>query len=506
MKRWSVVCLPFLLCACGLLKVNINGKTHVLGESDPEEKTAEASSGSTSSGSSSSGSSSRSSGSSSSGDSSSSGSSSSSKKSADKEAKAQAEGLRRDTNATLREVDNLLISGPDAIPADKLAAVEAKGKALSSAGLADETSYVKHVLRYYRLENAWRGDASKTADTMAKELGGAVTAQGEVTGKDKPQTIKFKAEAGKCYTVFTHLKNAGGDDDRATGFFLDGGAKGSSFQRYGLSPRTTRGAGLRRMLSKSYTYGGCALEAMDVSMSVKLSYAGTQNGLRYVVVEHAREKLPTYIQVDLEPMLNDSCDVENWTNMWLQPLPGAVLYGGSAPFLAYDAGTAEEMWMTAWDPAKHEVRVQRKNVSSEAPKQFKFDPNAKFGKCPRKLENAHSPEGMKVAQCYAALDRKYDPLFNAAEKARDNATTLLSEINANKRLKALNNQYADEEDRTCGKIEDDVHKKMQAAYNKIVDFYMSTPPKNDFDRAAEMKKQHEGVFQIRCVGQHTCSM
>jgi len=213
-----------------------------------------------------------------------------------------------------------------------------KRSAFEDAGLENEALYLAHVLTYYRLENAWRTDPGKTGENLAKQLKGAVTTQGELSGKDKPVSFKFQAEAGKCYTVMSHMKMSGGDDDGANDFYLDGGAKGSKLQRYNLPARRTRGAGLMRRLAKAYTYGACALESTEVTVSLTMKYAGTANGLRYVVVEHARDKFPKYLAIDLQPQQNDSCDVENWTNMWTNPLPGAAVYGGTQPFLTYDAG------------------------------------------------------------------------------------------------------------------------------------------------------------------------
>lgn len=497
-KQWALLLAPFVLGACGLLKVNVNGKVHTLGESDPEEeKQASAGSSGNAGGSSNS-----------SKDSSDSGTSSeaSKPKNADKAAKEEHDKLRKDARALLVEMDKMLIEGPDPIPGEKIAAMSDKRSAFEDAGLENEALYLAHVLTYYKLENAWRSEPTKTGESLAKQLKGAVTTQGELTGKDKPVSFKFQAEAGKCYTFMSHMKMAGGDDDGASDFFLDGGAKGSKLQRFNIPARRTRGAGLSRRLAKAYTYGACALESTEVTVSLKMKYAGTANGLRYVVVEHGRDKFPKYLAMDLQPSLNDSCDVENWTSMWTNPLPEAIVYGSTQPFLTYDVGTADEMWMTAWSIGFGEARLQRKDVVSTPPKQFKFDAKPKYRKCPRDVQNAHSPEGIKVAQCYTALDKRFDPQFDAAQRAKSQAGTLLGEINAQKRIEALNSQYDAEEERTCGKLEADVNKKIEDAHNKIVDFYMTSAPKSSFDRADELKRQHEGLAEIRCVGTYSCSL
>ncbi|MBK9265727.1 MAG: hypothetical protein IPM54_38805 [Polyangiaceae bacterium] len=494
-SHWGLLLAPFVLGACGLLKVNVNGKVHTLGEPDPEEQEEQKQASSSSSGKSSS-----------SGSSSSGSSGSSKPKNPDKAAKEEHDKLRKETRTLLVEMDKMLLEGPDPIPGDKIGAMSEKQSAFEDAGLENEARYLAHVLTYYKLENAWRADPAKTGETLAKQLKGAVTTQGELSGKDKPVSFKFQAEAGKCYTVMSHMKMAGGDDDGASEFFLDGGAKGSKLQRFNVPTRTSRGSGLRRRLAKAYTYGACALESTEVTVSLKMKYAGTANGLRYVVVEHARDKFPKYLAIDLQPTMNDSCDVENYTNMWTNPLPAAVVYGKTQPFLTYDAGTADEMWMTAWSVAFGEARLKRGDVVSTPPKQFKFDDKPRFRKCPHEMKYAHSAEGIKVAQCYTALNKRYDPLFDAAERAKATAGSLLGEINAQKRLDALNHQYDEEENRTCRKIEADVNKKLEEAYNKIVDFYMTSPPKPSFDRAGEMHQQHEGLAEIRCVGTHTCSL
>jgi|GEM_PF-6095850 len=494
-QHLGLLLAPFVLGACGLLKVNVNGKVHTLGEPDPEEQ-KQASTGSSGGNASSSGSTPSSGGSSSSGKA----------KNPDKAAKEAHDNLRKETRALLVDMDKMLIEGPDPIPAEKISAMSDKRSAFEDAGLENESLYLTHVLTYYKLENAWRTDPSKSGENLAKQLKGAVTTQGELSGKDKPVSFKFQAEAGKCYTVMSHMKMAGGDDDGASDFYLDGGAKGSKLQRYNIPVRRTRGSGLMRSLAKAYTYGACALESTEVTVSLKMKYAGTANGLRYVVVEHARDKFPKYLAIDLQPLQNDSCDVENWTNLWTNPLPGSVVYGATQPFLTYSAGTADELWMTAWSAGFGEARLRRNDVVSTPPKQFKFDDKPKFRKCPREMKYAHSPEGTKVAQCYTSLDKRYDPLFDAAQRAKDTAGSLLGEINAQKRLDALNHQYDEEEDRTCSKIEADVNKKLEDAYSKIVDFYMTTPSKSSFDRASEMKQQHDGLAEIRCVGTYSCSL
>lgn len=491
MKNWCLVGAVSLLAGCGLFKVNVNGEVKTFGgsgsSSGEEEPTRDAKSSSSSGGS----------------KQAKGGGGSAEAAKSDKE---KLKTLRMDTKELRRELDKLVVDDPGPIPAAKLAQLEARKKDFADAGLEPEVHYLAHLRTYYDLENAWRTDAAKSPDQLASVLGGKVAASGELTGKDKPQTFKFKAEAGKCYTVLLRMKNAGGEEDKMTSFKLDAGKANSSLQRFRVDQRRSRGAGVQRSLSKSYTQGACALKDTEIAATAELKYAGSQNALRYVVVETTREKFPQYLALDLEAELNDSCDAENWTSLWTNPLPGAVLYGAEAPYMPYDVGTAEDMWMTAWSAGHGEVRVKREDLSSVPPKQFKFNNKVNFRGCPKELKYARSADGIKVASCYDRLQKKYDPQWDAAEKARDNAPGLLAQIAAERRIKQLNNQYDDEVQRTCKKLDAEVGKKFEDAYSKLVDFYTATPPKAPFDRGKELKLTYEGVVQIMCVGTHTCSL
>jgi len=185
--------------------------------------------------------------------------------------------------------------------------------------------------------------------------------------------------------------------------------------------------------------------------------------------------------------------------MWTKPLPGSVVYGSEAPFIPYEVGPAEEMWMTALVSSGGDARVKREDVVSTPPKQLKFSKDYQFKGCPKELKSAHSPDGIRVAQCWENLDRRYNPQFDAARAAKDNAVGVMADIAADNRMTALNDAYSAEADRTCEKMNSDVGKKMTDAYNKVVDFYQATPYKSPFDRGALLRSTYQGVSDIKCV-------
>lgn len=487
MNRWSLVGASCLLAGCGLFQVRVNGEVKNLGGSSTGTQTASEEGRDPSRPES---------------------ASAKNKESREtaKSDKERLEALRKETREIRNAIDKLVQSDPGPLPAEKLQALNEKRKSFESDGLEAEVHYLSHLLTYYKMENAWRGDAAKTAESLAQTLGGAVALTGEVTGKDKPQTFKLKAEEGKCYTILLRMKSAGGEEDKMTSFSLDAGKDSSSLQHFDMDGRTTRGAGSHSPLSKSYIRGACALKGTEITATVEMKYAGSTNGLKYVVVETARDKFPQYVALEIQPRVNDSCDVDNWMSMWTNPIPGTVLYGAEAPFVPYDVGQAEEMWMTAWSSGYGEVRAKREDLSSSPPKQLKFNNKMQFRGCPHELKFAKSADGIKVATCYTNLDKKFNPQFDSAQRARDNAPGILAEIAAERRLTALNNQYSDEMDRTCKKMEADVGKKFEVAYNKIVDFYSATPVKSAFDRGHELKLTYQGAVAIGCAGQYSCSL
>jgi hypothetical protein len=414
--------------------------------------------------------------------------------------------LRQQTRALTRELDSLVKESSATLPQEKLAELQKKSKEFADAKLDAEVVYLKHLSTYYALENAWRGESGKAPEALAGLLGGAASASGEVAGKDKPQTFKFAVAEGHCYTVLMRLKNAGSEEDKVTDFDFDAGKDTSTLLAFTMGQRTTRGAGSHRSLSTSYTDGVCATKSATVSARVKLQYAGSQNGLRYVVVDTSREKFPEYVALEVEPRFSDGCDVDNHVAMWTNPIPGAILYGSSEPLIPSSVGQAEEMWMTAWDPAGRDVRVKRDQLSSAPPNAFKFDPKPRAEACPHKLNDAKSGDGIKVATCYEGMAKRYDPLFEAAERARSSAQDILSARNANARLEQLQKQFDDEESKSCGRIRGEVAKKFEAAHNKIVDFYLKAPIKNAFDRGNALKLTYEGAEEIGCAGVSNCSL
>src|SRR5579883_388278 len=120
-----------------------------------------------------------------------------------------AQSAAPDAHPLVDEIDRALIADT-AIAPEKIAALEAKVKASD----ADGARALSHLLTYYKIEAAWRRDDAAIADTIAAVLGGVAKSNGSVSGKEKPQTVKWRAEADKCYFLFAHLKRGTSEKDR----------------------------------------------------------------------------------------------------------------------------------------------------------------------------------------------------------------------------------------------------------------------------------------------------
>jgi hypothetical protein len=487
------VCIFSLLAGCGVLPVKINGKPLMVGNGTEAAATAEAPASKPSKA----------------------GAAASSVEAKTgprdpgqpaNEPSKNARNLNVATRALRQEIDELVRQSNALLPAEKLSALRAKSKEFAEAKLDDQVAYLDHLSTYYALENGWRGDPSKSPELLASTLGGTVATSGELTGKDKPQSFKFAATEGHCYTVLMRMKSRGNIDEGLDNFEFDLGKDTAKFLKFALPPRRMREQGLRSRISPTYTYGVCASKTGTVGAHGTLKYAGSTNGLRYVVVDTPREKLPQYVAVEVEPQFSDGCDVENYLAMWMNPLPGAVLYSESLPLIPISVGQAEEYGTKARNTENKETHVYRSQLQSSPAGTLKFSPTPPAESCPRALTDARSEDGIKVATCYERLAKKYDPMIEAVEGVRDRARTSAERRGAEGRLEQIQAQFDREDEQSCMKIRSGVQKKFEAAHTKIVDFYTATPIKGTFDRAAALKRIYQGTLEITCDGIYNCTL
>jgi len=395
---------------------------------------------------------------------------------------------------TVRTIDQHLLEGREPVSAELFTELEGRIQALEAANRADGVAFLRLQARKYRIESAWRGAPEATAELLAKELESTVVTSGTVSGKDKPQTFTFKAKPGKCYAVMGRLRAVSSDEDQVKWTYLDAGKDNSVLQRYRVEWGRTSYQSWEKQFPE--VEGACALAAVDVTVMAKLEYVGSANGMRYVVVEHDRDKLPTALQTFITPYTSDSCDAKGWEELWTNPLPGSVLYdSGGYPIIPYSLSRSD-FYTTSWAVSNREVREQWQWLKGKPPAMVKFDKSITTKGCPRDPVSAHSPDGIKLAKCWGALDVKFAAKWKGANRKQAAANDHYTKRDANRASAAVQEAYNAAADGTCEVLEDAVFKKFTAAFEKVVEHYQTKPYASPWDRASALKSLAAGEREV----------
>jgi hypothetical protein len=394
----------------------------------------------------------------------------------DADARKRAEGSLREASELKREIDQLRRSGEAAIPHEKLKALEASIESLKK-NAPDSARYYGYFLTTYTLENAWWQSESDAPKTISTTLGSEVVTSGASDGKKL--SVNFNMKAGHCYTALMRYKTTTGREEiNEVAWSARGG--NTPLQRYYYS-RYSDEPDVQRMV------GACATKDVPVTLTADLVFAGTKNALRYVVVGSPKAKFPLHLATYMSVSTADACDTDAWYQLWTDPIPGAVVYAGTEPFIVSSPDRAGDSWVTLLNATRGQPRAQKKELSSTPPKGIKFSTQFKFPGCSK--ERGEHADSIRFAKCHDQIDAKYKGQWDAAERARDNAITYLARRAAEASLNRINEADANDRQRTCQPIEDQIAKKWEQTFNKIVDFYTDTPHKSPIDRAGEMAAQ-----------------
>jgi hypothetical protein len=329
--------------------------------------------------------------------------------------------------------------------------------------------YYAHQETTFALENAWRGDEKATAKVIADKLSGDVTTSGVTDGKKL--SVQWTAKKGWCYTAMVRFKTSTGQE-KIEHLEIDGKGGNTPLQFYGI---------WGKQLKWERQDGVCATKDTPVTLSGDLVFAGTRNGIRYVVVGHPKEKFPLYLATYMNAHWGDSCDTDAWYSLWTDPIPGSIVYGPKGePFLMTSPDRAGQSWNTlASATMQNSVRIQKKDLVQTPPKTVTFASQYRFPGCPRQ-EPKH-PDSVKLAKCHDGIDHKYQKPWDAAvaEKAAQAKLDHLKDLDAADRAKQ------------CDPIEAGISKKWEAMFNRIVDFYADHAYVSPIDRAGELFAQDE---------------
>lgn len=394
------------------------------------------------------------------------------------EAKAKiAEKLNRINNLR-KDIDDIVQKGESAIPEDKLKEFKTLEDEVRKTS-EDTARYYAHIRTGYTLENAWWLPESEGPAAIASTLGGELVAGGANDGKKL--ALSFNAKAGHCYTVVMRYRTVTGKEEIKESKWSGKGGN-TPLQRYWVY---SYGAHTQTIV------GTCATKDSAVTLNADLIFAGTKNGLRYAVVGTPKAKFPMYVATYMYVPVSDSCDTDAWQQLWSDPIPGSIVYSGNEAYLLTSPDRAGQLWVTMRNASMQEVRARKPELMTAPPKNIKFSAQFKFPGCPR--ENAEGPDSSRLAKCHAQITAKYDPQWDAANKAKDNALTLGALRAARIRLDALDEAETKERERTCKPIEDQIVKNWEKAFNKVVDSYTDSPQKSVIDRVGELQSQEEGA-------------
>lgn len=299
--------------------------------------------------------------------------------------------------------------------------------------------YYEPELRIYRVYDAWlAGDGA--ADALAKLYEGEVIAQGQ--SKGKKQSIGFAAKKDWCYAILLHFDVAGADSDldykdetkmrKVLRFYDDDTLK--PWQRLN---------------------GFCANEAFKVDLAGPLTFTGTKNVQRYVVVGWARDAFPASLSLRIRPWI-DECDPIQYEESYVHPIPGTVNNR--------QAGDIKK-----WEPA----------YASE-------------GQCTIMPGTRTNPDANKFGKCMEALHKRFAPKYAAAIKAKETARTPGAYDAAVKRIQGIDAAKEKDYERSCRPTFEKIRKDFSKAVDRVADAMTGQAYTDHVDRAKRKADEAAG--------------
>ncbi|PKN56412.1 MAG: hypothetical protein CVU56_16380 [Deltaproteobacteria bacterium HGW-Deltaproteobacteria-14] len=299
--------------------------------------------------------------------------------------------------------------------------------------------YYEPELRIYRAYDAWlAGDGA--ADALAKLYEGEVVAQGQSRGKK--QSISFAAKKDWCYAILLHFDVAGADSNldykdetkmrKVLRFYDDDTLK--PWQRLN---------------------GLCANEAFKVDLAGPLTFTGTKNVQRYVVVGWARDAFPASLPLRIRPWI-DECDPVQYEESYVHPIPGTVNNR--------QAGDIKK-----WEPA----------YASE-------------GQCTLMPGTRTNPDANKFGKCMEALHKRFAPKYAAAIKAKETARTPGAYDAAVKRIQGIDAAKDKDYERSCRPTFEKIRKDFSKAVDRVADAMTGQAYTDHVDRAKRKADEAAG--------------
>lgn len=390
------------------------------------------------------------------------------KERAEREARRALEEKKRTAfagiNALMGELDKMIKEPTEPIPAAKLADFD-KGIETVRAVHEPSTELYNYNRHHYALYNALVAGANMPAE-VAKALGGTVAASGQ--SKGKVLSISLKAAPDTCYLAVMRWKSwSGGERYKGAKWHPKKGASAMQLFWPHVFPKWQRVAGFCTTGPAAATYGG------------DLEFAGTKNGVDYVVVQWARAKVPTWLMAYKRVGIYDQCDVTAWDNLWRHPLPGTIVWKDKEPFLVTTA-RFNGSWLDAWSvTGGRERRIQMGSVTSAVPTARAIATKLSVPRC--RGDEGAPKAAVAYVKCNRKLDDKYGKLYDKWGAKKKYAKSISGYRKAQKTLDKLPGKERDERAKKCGKIRKKIEAGWGKMFNALVDHIVDEGVKDSLD-------------------------
>lgn len=234
--------------------------------------------------------------------------------------------------------------------------VEALADAAAKVKTVDPKAahYYTHRLEALELEGELTTGDTASAKAFAARLGGTVAASGKTRGRRI--RVRVKGAKDDCYTLFAPAK---------TRF---GRARAAAAHPYTIDDATYVGMAAT---------GLCLTRATRVELTARVE----ERHAPYVVVAIPRAKMPLFLVTYLAVDPGDPCDIALWKDEWLHPIPGTVVWGGSAPFLVTKVSPPGETHVGLSTASGGSVRATKLQLVDDPPLKVKFTTPVFFPGC-----------------------------------------------------------------------------------------------------------------------------
>jgi hypothetical protein len=288
------------------------------------------------------------------------------------------------------------------------------------------------------------------AGSVAAKLGGEAVASG--SAKDALK-VEFKAKAGWCYSVV--MSPTGGKPELGR-FAWTLPKKGTHLQRYSqLDP---------------ITEGVCVTEDTSLRGEMSVTFVGSAPQLRYAVVGWSKAAFPAHQLHKQFLYLPDPCDTVAWRNIWIDPVPGTLLYYGDNPILVE---TTNQGSVVARDLHAGTSGIMAKKLANKPAGDLKI------------------PEGatsLPECHCVKGLMANYEAETTIAGNAKERAKTSAERQEHDRVLRKIEAERDGRIKKECREDRAALQKEWKAALDTIVDTLSRSPTPPGVSRLDVMKR------------------